>query len=128
MVTELKPGRPLNPTYVRALAARLAERAGIEKRVTPHLLRHTAATRMLPAVGDVRRVQEFIGHADVSTTQIYTRVLAEDVAQAVDAVPDVEAEAEQLSEADSLAAQVWAALPAQVREAMARLAEEAKRQ
>ncbi len=90
VVTELKPGKPLNPRYIRALVARLAEKAGIEKRVTPHVLRHTAATRMLKAIGDVRRVQEFLGHSDVSTTQIYTEVLAQDVAEAVDAVPDVE--------------------------------------
>ncbi len=91
-VTELKRGKSLNPRYIRALVSRLAEKADIEKRVTPHVLRHTAATRMLKAVGDVRRVQEFLGHADVSTTQIYTEVLAEDLAEAVDMVPDVEAE------------------------------------
>ncbi|MFW6437715.1 MAG: tyrosine-type recombinase/integrase [Armatimonadota bacterium] len=117
--TELTPGTQLNPRYIRALVARLAEKAGIEKRVTPHVLRHTAATRMLKAVGDVRRVQEFLGHADVSTTQIYTEVLASDVADAVDAVPDVEAEEKpQTCEADELAAQVLAALPPEVREAL----------
>ncbi len=123
-VTELTPGRPLNPSYVRALVSRLAARAGIEKRVSPHVLRHTAATRMLRAVGDVRPVQEFLGHANVSTTQIYTEVLVEDVAQAVDAVPDVEAEPEEPSQADDLAAQVLAALPPEVREALARHLEE----
>jgi len=120
-VTELTPGTQLNPRYIRALVARLAEKAGIEKRVTPHVLRHTAATRMLKAVGDVRRVQEFLGHADVSTTQVYTEVLAQDVAEAVDAVPDVEEEKDQQSdEADDLAAQVLAALPPEVREALMR--------
>ncbi len=124
-VTELIPGRPLNPRYIRALVARLAAKAGIEKRVTPHVLRHTAATRMLKAVGDVRRVQEFLGHSSVSTTQVYTEVLAQDVAEAVDAVPDVEAEPETASdEADTLAAQVLAAPPAEVREALARRLEQ----
>jgi len=123
VVTELKPGKALNPRYVRALVARLAEKAGIEKRVTPHVLRHTAATRMLRAIGDVRRVQEFLGHANVSTTQVYTEVLAQDVAAAVDAVPDVEAEPGQAgpTEAEQVAAEVLAALPLEVREALARM-------
>lgn len=120
--TELIPGRPISTRYVQNLVPRLAKKAGIEKRVTPHVLRHTAATRMLKAIGDVRRVQEFLGHSDVSTTQIYTEVLASDVADAVDAVPDVEAEdkpqCEATSEADTLAAQVFAALPPEVREAL----------
>jgi len=121
VVTELQPGKPLNPRYIRALVARLAEKAGIEKRVTPHVLRHTAATRMLKAIGDVRRVQEFLGHANVGTTQIYTEVLAQDVAEAVDAVPDVEAEPKpQFPEADDLAAQMLAFLPPEVVEALTR--------
>ncbi len=89
--SELTPGEPLTARYLQNLVPRLAEKAGIEKRVTPHVLRHTAATMTLRAVGDVRRVQELLGHADVRTTQIYTHVLAEDVAEAIDQVPDVEA-------------------------------------
>ncbi len=85
------------------------------------MLRHTAATRMLKAMGDVRRVQEFLGHADVSTMELYTEVLAEDLVEAVDAVPNVEeAEQAQSDEADDLAAQVRVALPAEVREALTR--------
>ncbi len=122
--TELTPGTPLNPRYVRALVTRLAAKADIEKQVTPHVLRHTAATRMLKAAGDVRRVQEFLGHANVGTTQIYTHVLAEDVAEAVDLVGDVEAEAqsEERTAADDLAQQVLAALPEEVRAAIRRAA------
>lgn len=123
VVSELRPGKPLNPRYIRALVARLGEEAGIEKRVTPHVLRHTAATRMLKASGDLRRVQEFLGHAHVGTTQIYTEVLARDVAEAIDAVPDVEAErSDQPSEAEALAAQVLAALPPEVRNALLEIA------
>lgn len=90
--TELIPGKPISTRYVQNLVPRLAEKAGIEKRVTPHVLRHTAATRMLRAGRSIREVQDFLGHSDVSTTQIYTEVLAEDVAEAVRMVPDVEAE------------------------------------
>jgi len=122
-VTEsaLTPGDALAARYLQALVPRLAEHAGIEKRVTCHVLRHTAATRMLRAVGDVRRVQDFLGHANLATTQVYTHVLAEDVAEAVDLVPDVEAKpAAPTGEAETLAAQVLAALPPEVREAMAK--------
>ncbi len=120
-VTELTPGKPVSARYLQNLLPRLAKKAGIEKRVTPHVLRHTAATRMLKTIGNVRLVQEFLGHSDVSTTQIYTEVLAQDVADAVDAVPDVEAEAKpETCEADEVAAQVLAALPPEVREALAK--------
>jgi integrase/recombinase XerD len=67
-------GRAVTSQVVRALLGRLGVRAGLGQRITPHMLRHTAATQLLEAGVDIRFVQRLLGHTSIATTQIYTEV------------------------------------------------------
>jgi integrase/recombinase XerD len=71
--------RRLNVKTLNLIVRKHAEAAGIAKRVTPHVLRHTCATDLLRGGADIRHVQAILGHASVATTQIYTRVAVEDL-------------------------------------------------
>ena len=62
-------------------AERAAERAGVTADVSPHTLRHSFATHLLDGGADVRVVQELLGHASVTTTQVYTLVTVDNLRQ-----------------------------------------------
>lgn len=80
-----EPGQALTARYLQRLVSRLGEVAGIEKRVTPHVLRHSFATRLLDRHFNLREVQTLLGHSNVATTQIYTHVNPEELRRKVQA-------------------------------------------
>ncbi len=83
-VVTLEPGKRISDRYVRQVVTRLAERAGIEGRVTPHTLRHTFATHLLRETGNLKLVQQALRHSDVTTTaRVYSHLTENDVADAV---------------------------------------------
>jgi integrase/recombinase XerC len=78
-------GAPINPRTVQLRMKTLALQLGIPKHIHPHLLRHTFASHMLESSGDLRAVQELLGHADIATTQIYTHLDFQHLSEVYDA-------------------------------------------
>ena len=72
-------GRPVSNRYVQAMVKRYALKAGIGKNVHPQLLRHTFATDIYRETSSIRLTQKALGHADLSTTQIYTHIVDEEL-------------------------------------------------
>lgn len=74
-------GAPLRRMTAWTILRKYVERSGLTKPVTPHTLRHSFATHLLEGGADLRAVQEMLGHADISTTQLYTHVDREHLRQ-----------------------------------------------
>jgi len=82
------PGRgggPITPRAIQLRIRQLAVRQGLPKLVHPHMLRHSFASHILESSGDLRGVQELLGHADIATTQIYTHLDYQHLAKVYDA-------------------------------------------
>lgn len=73
-LSNFKGGKPLTRNSVEELVREYARFAGIDKKVTPHTLRHSFATSLLKKGADIRSVQTLLGHSSITTTQIYTHV------------------------------------------------------
>jgi integrase/recombinase XerC len=80
-----KNGERLGPRAVQNRIAWWARRQGLAMRVHPHLFRHSFASHLLESGGELRGVQELLGHADISTTQIYTHLDFQHLARIYDA-------------------------------------------
>ena len=78
-------GTRLSDSQVRSRLRQLALAAGLPTSVHPHMLRHSFASHLLQSSGDLRAVQELLGHANISTTQVYTRLDFQHLARAYDA-------------------------------------------
>jgi integrase/recombinase XerC len=80
-----RAGAAISPRAVQLRFKQLAMRQGSMKRIHPHLMRHTFASHMLESSGDLRAVQELLGHADIATTQIYTHLDFQHLSRVYDA-------------------------------------------
>ena len=78
-------GTRLTPSQVRSRLKALAQQAGLPTHVHPHMLRHSFASHLLQSSGDLRAVQELLGHANIATTQVYTRLDFQHLAKVYDA-------------------------------------------
>jgi len=80
-----RQGKRISPRNVQSRLNRLIERQALQQHLSPHMLRHSFATHMLESSSDLRAVQELLGHANIATTQVYTHLDFQHLAQVYDA-------------------------------------------
>jgi integrase/recombinase XerC len=78
-------GQRLSPQHIRVRLKQRSLQAGLATPVHPHMLRHSFASHVLQSSGDLRAVQELLGHANITTTQVYTRLDFQHLARVYDA-------------------------------------------
>jgi integrase/recombinase XerC len=78
-------GRRLSPRAIQQQLAQWAIRQGLSRHVHPHMLRHSFASHVLQSSGDLRAVQEMLGHASIASTQVYTHLDFQALAKVYDA-------------------------------------------
>jgi integrase/recombinase XerD len=78
-----RSGGPLDDADILRIVQKAARRAGIDKHVTPHTLRHSCATHLLAGQADIRQIQKLLGHKRLSSTEIYTRVEIGDLQEVI---------------------------------------------
>jgi integrase/recombinase XerC len=95
-------GQRLTPQHIRVRLRRRSSLAGLSTPVHPHMLRHSFASHVLQSSGDLRAVQELLGHASIATTQVYTRLDFQHLAQVYDAAhPRAQAKPRSLTAAEA---------------------------
>jgi len=71
--------KPLTTRNIQKIIFGLRKRAGIQKKITPHTLRHSMATHLLEQGTDIRMIQTLLGHSSLSTTQLYTHISSDQI-------------------------------------------------
>lgn len=83
-------GKPLTSRNIQKIISETAKRAGINKKVTPHVLRHSFATHLLEDGTSIRVIQELLGHENLQTTQIYTHISEEELMKVKNPLKELE--------------------------------------
>jgi len=78
-VLKSERGKKYCPKTIQEIVKKASRKAGINKRVTPHTLRHSFATHLLVAGADIRYIQQLLGHKSLRTTQVYTHIASKDI-------------------------------------------------